>query len=138
MQLTFESFMARGWRGWHRPYFYLEKNPHVFISSESVIDGAPELFHLGHKACAWARLLPSRSYCRGVPAGVPTAPAQGTAGGLSAGRGPEPMSAQPAHRRARRHVRCQNTFASISGAPPWPDKEVPGGPGGPQLGGLVV
>lgn len=34
-------------------FFFLGKNPHVFISSESVIDGARELFHFGHKACVW-------------------------------------------------------------------------------------
>lgn len=34
-------------------FFFLEKNPHVFISSQSVIDGARELFHLSHKPRVW-------------------------------------------------------------------------------------
>lgn len=33
--------------------FFLGKNPHVFISSESVVDGARELFHFGRKPCVW-------------------------------------------------------------------------------------
>jgi hypothetical protein len=42
--------------------FFLEKNPHVFISSESVIESAWELFHFGPKPCVWE----SGHFCREV------------------------------------------------------------------------
>lgn len=93
---------------WQQPYFFLEKNPHVFISSESVIDGARELFHFGHKPCVWE---PGHS-CRGErhrPRG------QGALLGLPA-RGPPPTRPSTVMTKpSGTHPRCPLPFLPSAG-----------------------